>query len=249
MKLEGAARIEQIAFADPFQPPILDNYKATIVDLKARDFRGNTYIIEIQVVGVLGMDNRILYYTSKEYSQQMEIGDKFSELNPVIFIGIFDFEFTGKKKYLSHHAICDVDTGERVIKGMDFFFIELPKFNKPVNALGSIIDKWVYFFKEAKNLEVIPDNVDDEGLKEAYLSASKFGWTLKELQQYDENLKFIYTERGKLDYVEEEGIAEGKEIGKKEQKIEIAKTMKAKGLDINFIIEITGLSNQEIENL
>ena len=36
---------------------------------------------------------------------------------------------------------------------------------------------------------------------------------------------------------------------KKEQKIKIAKKLKSKGMDIEMIVEITGLSNNEILNL
>jgi len=51
--------------------------------------KGNTSIVEMQMAHVDGMDKRLLYYTSKEYGQQIEGGEKYTELNPVIFIGIF----------------------------------------------------------------------------------------------------------------------------------------------------------------
>ena len=88
---EGDKRIQSITIANPFQMPILPNMKTSIIDVKATDFRGNTFIIEMQVADIIGMDKRLLYYTSKEYSQQIVSGEKYTELNPVIFIGIFDF--------------------------------------------------------------------------------------------------------------------------------------------------------------
>ncbi|WP_346934457.1 hypothetical protein [Clostridium sp.] len=42
---------------------------------------------------------------------------------------------------------------------------------------------------------------------------------------------------------------EGKKEGKKEGKVEIAYNMKRKGLTIDMIIDLTGLSKEEIENL
>ena len=62
----------------------------------------------------------------------------------MIFIGIFDFDFTEGSDYFSHHAICNVETKERIIKDMDFYFIELTKFNKVAKDLGNIMDKWIY---------------------------------------------------------------------------------------------------------
>ena len=148
LHLEGDKRIQSITIVSPFQLPILPNMKTSIIDVKAKDFMGNTFIVEMQVADILGMDKRLLYYTSKEYSQQIVSGDKYTELNPVIFIGIFDFPFTDGEAYFSHHAICNVETKERVIKDMDFYFIELPKFKKLVQELDNITDKWIYFIKD-----------------------------------------------------------------------------------------------------
>ena len=185
LRLKGRNRIEEITLDNPFQLPILPNFKASIIDVKATDNYKNTFLVEMQVADVLGMDKRLLYYTSKEYSQQIVSGEKYTELKRVIFIGIFDFNFTKGDEYLSHHAICNVNTGEQIIKDMNFHFIELPKFLKQPQELDNVTDKWIYFLKKAETLDVIPDNLKDEGLKEAYLYANKNTWTKAELDAYD----------------------------------------------------------------
>ena len=48
LHLEGDKRIKSITIENPFQLPILPNMKASIIDVKAKDFRGNTFIIEMQ---------------------------------------------------------------------------------------------------------------------------------------------------------------------------------------------------------
>ena len=85
---------------------------------------------------------------------------------------IFDFNFS-QGDYLSNHAICNVKKGERIIKNMDIYFIELPKFRKQSYELNNVTGKWIYFIKEDENLDVIPDNIEDNELKEAYLYANK----------------------------------------------------------------------------
>jgi len=184
LKLKGKNRIASISISNPFQLPILPNLKASIIDVRAKDFKNNTFIVEMQVANPLGIDKRLLYYVSKEYSQQILSGEKYTELNPVIFIGIFDFLFTKGDDYLSHHAICNVETQERVVKDMDFYFIELPKFLKSGNELETVTDKWIYFIKEAESLTFIPENLDDEGLKEAYIDANRGTWSKNELDAY-----------------------------------------------------------------
>ncbi len=47
----------------------------------------------------------------------------------------------------------------------------------------------------------------------------------------------------------EKGMEKGREEGRKEGKIEIAKAMLANSVDINIIVECTGLSISEIKEL
>lgn len=237
MKLRERDAIEDVEILNPYQLPIIKNLKASIIDVKARDKKGKTYIIEMQVAEPDGLDKRLLYYSSKEYSQQIESGEYYTQLKPVIFIGIFDFHFTEGQKYLSHHAVCDVENGERRIKDMDFYFIELPRFNKPLVDLVEVTDKWIFFIKEAENLEVIPENVDDEGLKAAYQDANKYSWTKEELDAYDYSAMREQDERGKITAAE------------KRAKIETAKGLKKLGVSFEIIREATGLSDEEIDNL
>ena len=46
----------------------------------------------------------------------------------------------------------------------------------------------------------------------------------------------------------EHGIEERMELGSKEKQLEIAKSMLDKDMDINLIIELTGLTKNEINN-
>ena len=47
----------------------------------------------------------------------------------------------------------------------------------------------------------------------------------------------------------EEGIKRGIELGIEQNQKDVAKKLKDKGVDIDFIVEITGLSKEDIENL
>ena len=241
MKLKGKDVIEDVEILNPYQLPIIKNLKASIIDVKARDKKGKTYIIEMQVAEPDGLDKRLLYYASKEYSQQIESGEYYTKLKPVIFIGIFDFKFIEGEKYLTHHAVCDVENGERRIKDMDFYFIELPKFDKPLSELTEVTDKWIFFIKEAENLEVVPANVDDEGLKAAYQDANKHSWTKEELEAYDYSAMREQDERGKLVYAEKKG----EEINK----IKTILKLYGKGKSPEEISELLDISVEEINEI
>lgn len=249
MRLKGDDVMEDVEIVNPYQLPIIRNLKASIIDVKARDKNGKTYIIEMQVSEPEGMDKRLLYYASKEYSQQIESGELYSKLNPVIFIGIFDFRFTKGNKYLSHHAVCDVENGERTIKDMDFYFIELPKFKKAMTDLQEVTDKWIYFIKEAENLEVVPANVDDEGLKAAYQDASKYAWTKDELIAYDYAAMREQDERGKLELAVKRAEKRGEELGEEKSRINTVIKLHGKNMSPEQIADLLDISTEEVRDI
>jgi predicted transposase/invertase (TIGR01784 family) len=237
--------ILDVSIQQPFLFPDWNTGKVSILDLKARDNTGKTYIIEMQIAKVEGFDKRILYYASKSYSSQISRGDEYEKLMPTFFIGILDFVATKNTNYISRHIVKDVETGEHFIKDIEFNFIELPKFNKKQEELSSIIDQWIYFIKNAENIAIIPDNIADKGLKVAYQQADKHNWSVDELEAYDKIFIREQDDRGKVSFAHKEGIKEGI----KEGKIETAKKLKKLGISIEVISQSTGLTKEEIENI
>jgi predicted transposase/invertase (TIGR01784 family) len=231
--LDNDKKIISVDILNPYQLPTLKGGKVTIVDVKAKDQNNKNYIVEMQVAEVDGFDKRVLYYASKSYSAQIERGDFYEKLNPSFFIGILDFEITQNKGYLSRHKILDTETNENFIKDIEFNFIELPKFNKKETELTSIIDQWVYFIKNAEELNVIPENVKDEGLINAYLDADKHNWTKEELEAYDYALMREQDDRGRFTKLQKD----------------IAKKFLISGSSIELIAENTGLTIEEVKPL
>jgi len=205
LDFHGNHRITQVSILNPYQLPKLKGGKVTIIDVKATDQAGRTYIIEMQVGDIDGFAKRVLFYSSKGYSDQIKRADFYRKLRPVIFIGILDFEHTENKNYISRSQIQDVETGEQTIKDMEFNFIELPKFNLKLHELKTLIEKWVYFIKNAESLEVVPENINDEGLRSAYEEANVQTWTQEELDAYEYAFMREEDERARLDKAEMKG--------------------------------------------
>ncbi|HFA47678.1 MAG TPA: Rpn family recombination-promoting nuclease/putative transposase [Bacteroidetes bacterium] len=185
LKLEGDHLIKEVTIANPYQFPRIAGEKASIIDVRAKDVRGRQFVVEMQVAETDGFDKRVQYYTSRDYSMQIERGEEYPKLKPTYFIGILDFDYFDSEDYLSHHIILNGKTFEHKLKDIQFTFIELEKFNKEVHELETLIDKWTFFIKNAEELEVIPDNVDDDGLLEAYHDADRHSWKKEELIAYD----------------------------------------------------------------
>jgi predicted transposase/invertase (TIGR01784 family) len=137
--------------------------------------------------------------------------------------------------------ILDTETYEHKLKDLDFNFIELPKFNKTEKELQSLVEKWVYFIKNATNLTVIPPDLDDEGLKSAYIEANHHNWSKEDLEAYQ------YSRMRETDEITREMFVEQK--AKKQRDIEIAKNFIVLGLDNSMIAKGTNLTLEQIQEL
>lgn len=245
IKLPELKRIVDVKIENPYQLPNLDGGKSTIVDVKATDQNGNTFIVEMQVAEAESFAKRVLYYTSQSYSGQIDRGEDYHKLKPAYFIGILDFSIGTNPNYISCHKVMDVETGEHIIRDVEFNFIELTKFTKSIDELETNIDQWTYFIKNAENLDVIPENVSDEGLKEAYLGADRHNWTKQELDDYLRASIKIRDEIGRIELAERRA----EERAEKRNTNKIAKSMKSNNIPNDLISKTTGLSITEIEEL
>ncbi len=185
IELPKGKKIKKIEIKNPYQLPEIKNLKSSILDVRATDERHISYIVEMQVEELDGFDKRVQYYTAKQYSAQINKGDEYPKLNQVIFIGILDFTFfEDDVEYITRHRTVNVKTQTSTLNGMEYNFIELEKFDKELKQCKSLVDKWIYFIKNAPNLDVIPSDVKDEGLKHAYQDADRHNWSKEELEAY-----------------------------------------------------------------
>ena len=240
LDFKGKQRIIDVNILNPYQFPKLSRGKITIVDIKASDQQGRSYIVEMQVGDLEGFPKRVLYYASKSYSDQIKRSDFYRKLYPVILVGILDFELTQNPHYLSRHRVLDVETGEQTIKDIEFTFVELPKFHKKPKELKTLAEKWIFFIKNAEELTFIPDT-DDAGLLSAYEQANMHTWTQKELDAYDYTFMREEDGRARIDKAEAKGMEKGR--------AEIICSMSKSGLSTEQIAEITKMSVNEVKKI
>jgi len=244
--LEGEHKITDLYFPNTFQLPKFRDGKSTILDVKATDESGRSFLVEMQVADINGFSKRVLYYTSLGYVSQIDRGVFYDKLRPTIFIGILQFNMSNNDEYIHRHQILNVETGERLLMDMEFNFIELPKFKLELKDLNTVLEKWIYFIKEAEHLNIIPDNMDDKGLQTAFESANIQTWTKAELLAYDysgmrETDERLRMEKG-MEKGMEVGMEKGMEVGMEKGKLEIAQKMKLSGMASSLILELTGLN-------
>lgn len=245
LDLQGDHEIADLEILNPYQAPKVEILQYTLLDVRARDRRGVTFIVEMQVEQVEAFAKRFLYYAAKAYVTQIERGDEYPRLNQVIFIGILDFRAFAGADYLTRHRIINQHTQQQELRDLEFNFIELPKFTKDEHTLGTILEKWLYFIKHARDLTIIPVSADFAALRQAYEVANQFSWTREELDLYDYWSVKAQDERGAIQAALQRGRDEGQQI----EREQLARRMLADGIDIATIARYTGLSADDLARL
>ncbi|WP_317615820.1 Rpn family recombination-promoting nuclease/putative transposase [Phormidesmis priestleyi] len=154
---DGQDILQDLEILDPYQAPRIKGVKDSYLDVKAVTADYKTVIIEMQVLNALGFEKRILYNAAKAFSIQLDVGESYNLLNPVIALTITDFEmFPNSPKVISRYRLKETEELTDYTSGIELVFIELPKFNKSLEELETLTDKWVYFLKSANKLPSVP---------------------------------------------------------------------------------------------
>ena len=242
LELPQGKKIKKIEIKNPYQLPEIKGLKSSILDVRATDERDISYIIEMQVEELDGFDKRVQYYTAKQYSSQINKGDEYPKLNQVIFIGILDFVFFEEDEdYITRHRTVNVKTQKSTLNGMEYNFIELPKFIKELKDIKTLVDKWIYFIKNSENLDVIPSNLKDEGLIHAYEDADRHNWTKEELEAYHYAEMRRQDEKGKITVAIRKAV--------EQEKNDNIKKLYEKGVSIDIIAYSINIKIEKVKQI
>jgi len=132
---------------------------------------------------------------------------------------------------------------------LTFIYLEMPKFNKTVEELETRFDKWLYVIRNLNRLDKVPDKLRERVFEKLFETAEIARFTPDQVRSYEDSLKYYRDMKNSLDTAKEEGLMEGKEAGREQREIEIAKTALKMGLSVNDIMQLTGLNQQTIEQI
>jgi len=248
MELKEEEKVLSAELLDRSQLPDIEGAKDTIVDVRVKDQRGHQYIVEMQVDNQASFGCRSVYYLSKAYTRQLQRSEDYAKLKPVRFIGILDFNLFNEDDthYINPHLIINQKNGKNELNQLAFYYLELKKFKKELHECGNTLDLWCYLFKQGWKLQELPIEFgQDEGITEAIETLEEHTWTEAELVAYEKNRDFKTNQEHNLQLKYEKGLQEG-ELKAKQL---TAQKMLAKGLPIDDIAELTGLSREQIEQL
>ncbi len=211
--------IVDLIIEDPYNVPKLQGMKDTAVDIKATLDDKTKVIIEMQILNHDGFESRILYNTAKNYANQLDAGDKYHLLNPVIALTIVNFKMFDYKKYKSNFKLLEKENFTKYKDDIELVFIELPKMNKELNECENIEERWIYFIKNARKLDLVPKDID-ENLSKAFNIASTANMSKKEIEIQEKREEFLFIQKNSIEKAKRDGLNQGKREGREEGKEE-----------------------------
>jgi predicted transposase/invertase (TIGR01784 family) len=220
LELEGERRILDVQHLSGDQHVDVPELKLSIVDVKCTDATGRRFVVEMQILKVEGFEKRVVYNASKAYVMQLRNADEYPALCDVIGVTICNFNLwpeqddAGRFKVpmLSRWRMQEQHSGEPGLPQVQYAFLELPKYAAG-DAPRTLIDRWAYFFREAKNLSVVPPALSEEPFRGALEVARTATFSSDEWEAYERAKMAEQDARGALTVARQEGLAEGHRSG------------------------------------
>ena len=216
------------------------------LDIQAELNEGTIVNIEMQMKNLHNIENRTTLYGAKVLAREEARGKNYNDIKNVIMINILNYELTEFKEYVSETVVVlDKHREYEIIKGMKWYFIELPKFRKAHPNMDEKLNQWLAFIDDNDRGKIKMAEKKNKTLEKArkeitYLTGDEEIRRLAELRE-----KWEMDWNSSMDYSKREGIKEGA----KEKNLENAKKMKEEKIPTETIMRITGLTKEEIEKL
>ena len=186
-----------------------------------------------------------------------------------------------KEKIRHHVQLCDTATHKVFYDKLEFIYVEIAKFDKKLDELQTLYEKWLYALKNLYKLSQRPKELCDKVFDRLFEEAEIAKFSPLEMREYEASKKAYRDIKNSVDTAKREGIAEGMEKGMKQglekgmkqgmekgmkqgmekgmkqgmekgleqRSLEIARKMLAKGMDAASVMEITGLSAEQMQQL
>ena len=233
--------IATVEILNPYNDREFIGDKLTIVDIKARDEQNRLYQIEIQLALFPHLPARMLYTWSDIYSSQLQEGENYHTLNPVISIWLLT-DTLFPESGTAHHLFQVADLNQRKILN-DHCALHVLELNKWQTAETlTAEDQWMLFFRDAKHWANLPDTFNLPELRQAMATLKRFSDKERDYHLYQARQNALREQSSQQQWLEEM-LKKQEEAQRKQEEERLAKEaalaelerlkvrMKAAGID------------------
>ena len=185
---------------------------------------GEKFIVEMQCIPDIDMDNRLLFYGCSLVHSQVERGHKTYNLQPVYVLCIANYErshaslYDGGRFFFGYQLQEQSNPNDIFTNNLQFFFLELPRLKKVWDSLETNLERWCYLFGNLNNFAEVPDN--PSGFDDVFNLAKTRELSGDELKKYIMTMVNEYDKYVIGEYFRREGVKEGEAIGEARGKAE-----------------------------
>lgn len=211
------------------------------------------FIVEMQRVYHPGFEDRALVYAVKAAAGQLKRGERY-DLKPVFSIFLVDFHMPDLKPKDFHDVrLMDIDTHEIFSNSLRLLFVTLANAKKSWDDCTTRYEKIIFLIKNMHLMDKESKAYKSGEFDDMFNEAALENMAAEEVVAYSVSKLRYEDELAALDYNFEKGKSEGKAEGRAEGMAEglriSAKKMLKAGMDVDFIHQITGLSEEDILKL
>ena len=235
--------IVSVEILNPYNEREFVGDKLSIVDIKARDERNRLYQIEIQLALFSHLPARMLYTWSDIYSSQLQEGENYTSLNPVISIWLLaDTLFA--ETLVAHHLfqIADIRQQKILNDHCALHVLELNKWRtgEPLTAE----DQWMLFFRDAKHWSELPDRLSLPELKQAMATLHRFSDKERDYHLYQARQNALREQSTQQELLEE-ALRKQEEAVRKQEEERLAKEVERQAKEVERQAKEAALSELE----
>ena len=237
--------ITELEYATPEMVPENPGKKNSVVDVRCTDAKGRQFIVEMQMYWNRYFQQRVMLNASKAIVKQLDANENYRLIKPVYCLNLVnDIGFKSAPEEFYHdYAIVNVAHTDRIIKGLRFVFIELPKFRPHSIKEKKMAVLWLRFLTEINRStdEVPSELLENEETRKAVSLVEKSAMSEAQLDAY---------ERFWMNVNDEEAFIETKYYeGRAEERIANAQSLKENGVPIDVIAKSLSLTDEELSQI
>ena len=212
--------------------------RTTVFDLYCIDSDQRRFIIEVQLLMQENIVNRAIYYASQTVIAQGERGQKYNyKLKPVVTVVFMEFNVFVDDRYIRRAKLREIN-GASVSEVLSFAFVELPKFNKPLDQLETTLDRGLYALKNMKNMTQMPKQYANTAFELLFSSAYLAKLSKEEQKMIDEAQKAKWDEYA----INKAALDRGQNMARHE----MAKDLLVEGDSVEKVVRVSKLSEADV---
>ena len=254
---EGEFQVRDVSFKDKEQLADSKDLRGSIYDVYCETDEGKHFIVEMQNNWTVNFVNRTLCYASKAITNQREkekSKDKpsFYELVPVYVISFMNFSpHVGEEisQFKSDVMLREKNSEEPFTDKLRFIYLNLPYFTKKAEECVTDFEKWIYVLKHMTTLERIPFETQKKIFKRLAEVADSRCLSKEEMEKYEESQRQVDNYNLGMYSAWLEGNEKGIEQGELAKSLDVAKNLLALGMSVSQIMQVTGLTKEQISSL